>query len=392
MEKEPLKPAAIYDHIESWWGDKFDDELIERMVYAPMKHKLAFTKSVRPLWKELWKSSGARLRAIPRGVLRPALTASYENYSQQMTRAMRVLLYAHEIVLDKDHFFDFDPRIHNFVGCYRDSLEQMARMRPLVEDGSIKFATISSDVIDPSLGLDVDDIMELPEVAEWLEPNADSLPTQEGKKSFMRLLTSHSYGGISIACNLAAKHQAHMLAQDSSEQAVIRALLQRSEVDKSHAVLRQLAAVNVPAMIGDIDALIKLRQSEADFADWRTHLGEAMVYIEDLGGADWKSLDEASDSVYKHLMDGLSQVEKAVKKSPALQALKGGLQGLALTGLSAAATSVAYGGDPVKTVVGGGVGKLGDVVINYVKAVKARRKDHLIWDVAMMFDPSRGNS
>jgi hypothetical protein len=90
--------------------------------------------------------------------------------------------------------------------------------------------------------------------------------------------------------------------------------------------------------------------------------------------------------VHAQLSDGLVEVQKAVKKSPALQALKGGVQGLYLTGISTAATAITSG-DPVKTFIVGSATKAGDVGYQYLKAILARRKDRLIPDVLMMFDP-----
>jgi hypothetical protein len=222
--------------------------------------------------------------------------------------------------------------------------------------------------------------------AKWDETQFDwSKVFVDGQMGATRALLWSLCGGISAACRLAAKHQAHMLAHSSLDQTIIRALLQRPITDNRQIALQKLAALNVPSMSGDINSLIALRQSDADFADWRSHLGEALTYVGELG-EDEESLDEAREVVSAQLSDGLIRVEKATKKSPALQALKGGLTGFALTGISMAATA-AMSGDPLKAAVVGGTTKLADAGITYVKALQARRKGRLILDVSMLFDP-----
>jgi hypothetical protein len=301
-----------------------------------------------------------------------------------------LLLYAHEIVLDKDFLFEsVDPA--RVGSIYKEpneqvfALEQAARIRPLVEDGSIRFASILVRALDAKEAATddalVDYLMRVPEAVEYLR----WLPFPSGLDTRIRAFIDISYFGVIAASNLAASQRAHMLARDRLEQFVVRSLFQGPVIDNRQLGLQKLASLKVPDLRGNISTLVALRRSDADFAEWRTRLGEALTYVGELG--DGGSLDEAAEVVHAQLSDGLGQVNKAVKKSPALQALKGGATGLALTGVSTAATA-AMSGDVGKAAVVGSATKLADAGINYVKALQARRKGRLILDVSMLFDSS----
>jgi hypothetical protein len=144
--------------------------------------------------------------------------------------------------------------------------------------------------------------------------------------------------------------------------------------DNRQIVLQKLAALKVPKMTGDLAALINIRKSDADFAEWRMRLGDAMSYVGEVGEDD-QSLNKAAEVVSAQLSDGLSHVERATKKSPALQALKHGVTGLAITGISTA-TSELITGDPWVGLASGAAGsiagKAADSALAYVKALQAR--------------------
>jgi hypothetical protein len=384
-------PTTFFDHIETWWGANLDDELMERMAQAPEKHKHAFADSLLPFWANI---NLYGLTEISPGFLRPALaTNEAEAHSTRRIEGLRLLLYAHEIVLDPlDLIGDlmFGPDKNN---TYGGSLKQLAKMRPIIESGDIKFAsTRGMGNHDPALLQGVYKHMEEPDVAANLAPLRAELDetfgdvwADLGQGDKLRDYIWFECGAIAAVCHLAAEHKAHILARRGLDQMIVDTLLQRPVVDNRQLVLKKLAALKVPTMVGDINSLIDLRRSDADFAEWRTRLGEALNYVGELG-EDEGSLDEAAEVVHAQLSDGLSQVEKVVKKSPALQAVKGGVTGLALTGISAATTGLMTG-KPGTALVTGSVTKIVDAGLTYLKALRARRKGRLILDVAMLFDP-----
>jgi hypothetical protein len=171
---------------------------------------------------------------------------------------------------------------------------------------------------------------------------------------------------------------------------VIRAFLQRPVTDHRQVNLQKLAALHVPTITG-IDNVVALRKSSEDFAQWRNRLGEALTYVGELGEDD-ESVDEAAELVYSQLSDGLSQVQKAVKMSPALRAARGGLAGFAINGLSAMTTEILLGNPSIGLVAaasaaGAGAGMVVDSGLSYLKALQERRDGRLILDISMMFDP-----
>ena len=394
-KKAVIRPVDLYGHVESWWGESFDDKLIERILAAPKDHLRAFSESLEDLRGGFVES----LPEIPPGVLRPTLAPyTVPFYSTNIEDALPLLLYAHEIVLDKDFLFDsVDPAQLDVIDeepLYGESIDQRkrlsmdlrqaARIRPLVEDGSIKFASIVARArgvreatTDDAL---VEYFMRVPEVVEFLR----WLIFPSGLENRVRAFIDISFFGIVAACDLAAARRAQLLAGSQLEQIVIRSLLEGPVVDNRQVGLQKLASLKVPKMKGDISALVALRKSDADFAEWRTLLGEALTYVGEL--SDEASLEEAAEIVYAQLSDGLSQVNKAVKKSPALQALKGGLSGLMVSSISAATTGVMTG-NPWTALASGAAAKVADAGVTYVKALQARRKGRLILDVSMMFDP-----
>jgi hypothetical protein len=155
--------------------------------------------------------------------------------------------------------------------------------------------------------------------------------------------------------------------------------------------LKKLAALNVPAIAGDISSLVNLRRSDEHFAEWRNRLSGALTHIGEL--SDKESIEEAAGIVYAELSEGLSQVNTAVRRSPALQAAKAGLAGLVISGISETTAEVMTTNPWVDGLVAGATGAAAvtvfDVGRNYVKALLARRKGRLIMDVAMLFDPQR---
>jgi hypothetical protein len=390
-------PTTFFDHIETWWGSNLDDELMERMATAPEKHKQAFSDSLLPFWANI---SLYGLPEISPGVLRPALaTNEAEAPSTRRIEGLRLLLYAHEIVLDPldlfgDLMFGLDEG-----DTYASSFKQLAKMRPLIESGDIRFAsTRGMGNHDPALLHEVYKHMKQPDIAANLEPLRAELDETFGDNwadlghgDKLRDYIWFECGGIAAVCHLAAEHKAHILARRGLDQMIVDTLLKRPVVDNRQLVLKKLAALKVPTLAGDIGSLVDLRRSDADFAEWRTRLGDALSYVGELA-EDEESLDEAAEVVHAQLSDGLSQVEKAVKKSPALRAARGGLTGFAVNGITAMTTELALGNPSVGLVAaasaaGAGAGMVVDSGVSYLKALQERRKGKLIMDVSMMFDP-----
>jgi hypothetical protein len=106
-----INPAKIYEHIESWRGEDFDDKLIDRIANAPIEHQSAFQETL--LAMSGLTEAPDFLPELPRGVLRPAVTTvrSEPTDDESGLSGLRLLLYTPEIVLDAQRIHnDFDPR------------------------------------------------------------------------------------------------------------------------------------------------------------------------------------------------------------------------------------------------------------------------------------------
>jgi hypothetical protein len=390
--------ADLYRYVESWWGADFDDKLIDRMVNAPNEHLREFAKSIR------WSNYVSDLPEVSTGMLRPIVVNNNLEPSDsyvygRRTDGLRLLLYAHEVVLDRERDF-FEPFDRYYYGGDADSLatelKQIARMRPLVENGSIRFAVTNwqgRTWRDPELEKRFLEVPEIRSAARELQARY-RISSYGSEDDVLSGIAWSASGGIKYACRLAEMRFGQTLARTSLDQAMIRLFIQRRMIDKRQIALQKLATLKVPTMTGDIGTLVKLRQSDADFAEWRTRLGEALTYVGELGEGE-ESLAEASGVVYRELADGLSQVNKAVKKSPALQAVKAGLTGLAISGITGTTAEVITNDPLVALAVGAAGGSAGmflEAGRSYVKALQARRKGRLIMDVSMLFDPSQGDT
>jgi hypothetical protein len=400
VEKDPPQPAAWYKHIEEWFGEPFDEKLAYRIANMPEEQKVAYIHSF-PLVD--WS-----LPEIQRGNLRPVFaTRPGEPMDfRRLGLALRLLMYSHEVVLDAADFArlfgspDFADTFRtlgseDYVSYYErdigpssfEDLKKAIQIRPLVENGTIKFSQVYRDgsYYTAMQRAQFQDLVQIPEIRRFMIEflrqfrRHDQVFRDEELALFLEVLCN----GVSATCQLASNHRAHVLARSQLEEEVMRGLLQSRITDNRQILLKNLAALEVPAMDGDISSLVRLRESEASFADWRTHLGDALKYVGELGDED-ASIKEASDVVSAELKDGLAQITKAAKKSPAITAVKGGLTGLAITGVTAGTTGLITG-SPWVGLASGAAGKVADGVVTYVKALKEQRKHRLLLDVAMYF-------
>jgi hypothetical protein len=239
--------------------------------------------------------------------------------------ALRLLLYAHEVVLDSQEIYsDFNPYRRRLPVSRADELKLWVRMRPIVEDGSVKLAPLSrpnQTVVD-----DVEKLMASPAIQVYLERMWEEIQpampyVDDATRSVVtsastaigveRLVGFAAFRAISGASRLAASQKAHTLALDVLDQVVLRILVQRPVIGRRHMDLQKLAAFEVPSMTGNVSSLVELRQSSADFAEWRRRLGEAMSYVGDLGENE-ASVEDAAEVVYAQLSDGQCQLGTSI--------------------------------------------------------------------------------
>ena len=384
MDAVRLAPPDLYDTIEAWWGAEFNDELVSRMVSAPKKHQRIFAASLSG------RFDLSLLEAIPPGKLRPVFgaSASGSNSAIRTSTALRVLLYAHEAVLSEVDLPHFDADDQFNPNQYAESLTRFLRIRPLVLDGSIKFRPTLSMGRHPMATGGYEILLQRPETRALAE---GLVPPGHGDVSDHDLMITlmACFGGINAACILATEGLGHTLALSQSEETIRDALLGQPLSDNRHAALEKLASFAVPDMRDDIRTLVKVRQSDEQFADWRQHLSGALSNVGELSD-DKGSLADA-EVVFEELSSSLAGIRRTTDKSAALQALQGGLSGLTIAGITAG-TSGLMTGSPWVALVSGAAGRVADAARTYVQTIQKQRHDRLILDLAMSFKPVKTQS
>jgi len=383
-----VEAKDIYARVEKWWGNQFDDNLVAHISNAPHAHILAFAESLDEI--------DMQLPEMRPGILRPFVSTAVTDVGagDRLSAALRLLLYAHEVVLDFDIIDIFDGYRLAFYGQQdhlnaererlKNGLFTLVRIRPLVVDGSIRFTPIRSRGLHPSLMSPMQDFFETDDGRALIEEvhKLRSYPVEmndwDPAWAVMFLL-----GEINAACSMAQRRLGHPLARSSLDALGLRRLLQRPIMDQRYASLKTLASLKVPGLNGDIDSMVKIRASETQFAEWRTHLSRALAHVGELSDTE-DTIKEASELVSAELSEGLLGVQKATRKSPALKALSGSVHGFAISGVTAATTG-AITGNPWVSLASGMAGKASDGVLTYLNSIRSQRKDRLILDVAAYF-------
>ena len=221
-------------------------------------------------------------------------------------------------------------------------------------------------------------------IAEFWRSSMTSVDPAWAGADLARVLRTF-HGGVVAACSLAAGNLAHPLARSELDERVMYSLLHSTAEARRLSRLSKLARLRVPRMGGgDLGTLVTLRRSNESFALFRTHLGSALDQVAPINEDDEDAVIEASRIVSSELSDGLVAVQAEIRRSPAMQAIRGGLVGMGVTGVSAATTG-ALTGSPWIAAASGAAAKFTDASISYIKAKRAQRKGRLLLEVALMF-------
>lgn len=366
--------------LEEWWGSSLDDDLVTRIMNAPPSHVSRFTETVHLT---------PHLSQIKRGQLRPAVhptrdeVQSADTIARTASAGLRLLLYAHEIVLDvEDLPFGLGWQLTDRV-TQRQKLTNLVRLRPLIDDRLITFTSLRSQSRHPSrTGWD-DRFTTDPRYAEiaksMLPPGEDDLENLDATLRFAVGKARASYG-------LAQMNLAHVLTRTVQDEHLAELLLGTRGIDRRLASLNVLAALPVPSMNGDVRDLVQVRRSDGAFAEWRQRLGSALDHVGQF--RDDADATEAAAIVSQELEEGLAALTTAVRRSPALTALRRGSSGFAITSVSALTGFVT--GSAMSAVAAGAVANTtAAAVLAYLNARRERSSQMLIHDLALSFrDPT----
>ncbi|MFG2109474.1 hypothetical protein [Micromonospora chersina] len=274
-------------------------------------------------------------------------------------------------------------------------LEELLAVKPLFEAGAIQFISLKSAATHPSQTLHYtdgdDDALRgdqvIAEAIDLLSP----IHKKMGDEPFRyAMFWNRKVIGSQLNVLRGNPGDVHLLAGNAFEAALQMLAVavgddQSSKIADPRAYrMRSLMAIPVPILTSDSKKLVALRSSD-EFLAWRTTLASALGDVQGLleSNESWES--DARAIVSSELTPMRERLERSVRKSPALSAMKKGLRDMTLSGIGALGGAAA-GGRLGTALVGAGTGKAAEVFVEYLKAVRERRKSQAILDLAIRLD------
>lgn len=379
----------LYSHIEHWCGNSLAVELADAVSAAPAEQIVAFSQSF-----DGGPSTGIG-ELMAAGSLRP-LVAPPDLWRDRPTvdsipMALRLLLYVPEVILESDFLailFSFDapadvtPERRTEL---RQTLRALSVLRPLALSGAVHVSHVLGKAAHPSHfgrareAISDPDMANLAREIGGIPPEADVDPAD-----LAHILRSH-FGVLYFACNLAKQRLATPLALSEADIRVLSATLSRQIQDGRHTTVSHLAGLSVPEFQHNTDLLVRLRNDDAAFGEWREKLGRALTAIDSM--PDSADMSEAADIVRMELESATVQVNQSVSRSPALTAIKGGLRRIGIDAIGAG-TAGLITGNPFVALAALGASQLADTALSYVSERSQHRSDRLILDVIASFTPT----
>ncbi|TAM64109.1 hypothetical protein [Mycobacterium sp.] len=375
---------------EEWWGEALGDKMYNTIYYAPSQHIELYCESIRET-----AIPGKAITPVPSGHIRPFVTfgdaaPTVYKLKEQRAVALRVLLYSHEVVLQSDFFDKLILEPQKFLSKVSrinllQGLEHLRLLKPFLSTGSVHFIPTYTygHYLHQANTDSMTSVIEDPAVHDIAVELASTMRlTNTGKAGLVEALAWH-FGALSVSCALAERRYATPLARSEAEKAILAALLEKPVVDGRATIVSSLARLPVPDFSGDPALLARLRNDEESFSTFRERLAGALAHVEQM--TDLSDLNEAAQVVHSELSFAITAVTKSVERSPALQALKGGLTRFGIAAVAAGTAGGLAAGGPWAGLAGAAAGQTVDAVRSYVEAINSRRRGRLILDVCTSF-------
>jgi hypothetical protein len=321
-------------------------------------------------------ASGYSPSQVGPGQLRPYVppldpqTQSWE-YADIVDRALRLLLYAPEVIIDEPTLWMALPRTDDphhapdWLGETGALLRSLDDVWHLVEDGSLLLGQMDSHPM-----------WDLPPEAKSLAEGFTEAERDHWNYQLMAM--EHWLQGItpwflSGRQFEAAQSLVHRVDTGAGDRRVLQ--------------LPKLAALELPSLKLRREDLIAVRRSSDAFAEWRQHLGTALSQVELLPDTDaWQR--EARAIIADELVPYAGRVRSETARSSALANSVVGMRQLAVSGISAAGAGLV--GTPADAALVGlgtaGVGTFLSVVSDWVRARRSAAPNRAVLQLAMMFD------
>lgn len=365
--------AALYDVIGSWWGSAPDSDLARIIQAAPESHLVEFVganKDRRPRWSETMNAS---VRAKPgSGGLRPIWLKSWER-DVDRAKAVRLLLYADAVVLSTDTIGIDWASTHSDTQKLREDLAWLCDTYPLVREGSLQYAYVSSHwkerLMAPFL------VGDMPGPGQEEFPWQEEAPWEEEDKRLFRQMEDPLVGLWRHIRGIDADPFAFSPAQDW----ILRRAIGPTPVGSRVAALVDLAKAQLPVFSSVPRELVRLRSDEAAFEDWRRMLSASLGRVRGALGHD-NDPEVLAGSLQHEMQEALAPIQRRLHRSLALQAIHRGGKGLVVAVLTGAGSAI-FDDDPNLLALTGAAGAavLGELGWELLRAAQSRDRDRMIW-------------
>ena len=415
----------VYKFIQTWWGEELSINLIELVKAAPIDHCITFLgdwNQASDALEENFKHDLV-LPQLDAGRLRPLV---HKPGTSSISLALTLSLYCHEVIIANPlagltPHNDADEETREAIV---NALHQLLTVQPLVQSGVFHLRTIPTsykmlDIMEWIFFTVPDETTKIivdlgPTEYTKTDASGDSSTYRIGghfggdspsivmsngdvntgawmKISFEEFQTYHALAeSLLVYSKTSGKGQ--LMLSERTQSRILRNALRRigyTNYDLRDVAISKLTALPVPLLYGKVSDLIAIRKSDEVFANWREALAVALTQVGDVPGeAEREWQQQASAVVHAELEPFRRVFQDAAETSPALKAMQGGVASLGIEAIGAG-VGAAMGGGWGSTFTGLVAGKAADTLINYLKALRARRSARAVLDIALVFDPQQ---
>lgn len=327
------------------------------------------------------------------GILRPVVAANMfeEQDFDDVQTALRLLLYAHEVVLETNVCDELlAVASDNSVAKparrrLKRALIRLAYLRPFIQQGIVHFNPIRSRSIHPSgMAWNIDALANpgIRAIAERLV--VQHAPDEEADNAQLGWILTCRFGALKVGLMSMADGKASPLTRSDAEREMLGALLSHQIRDERHSLVSSLAQLPVPNFRNDLNLLVRLRRDDDKFHFWRQKLATALAYVREM--PDSPHLHEASAVVHTELITALSDINQSTRKSPVLTAASQGVVQFGVGAIGVVSSGLATGNAVTAGLVGVASAQLTQSLIDGLRALQARRSGRLILALAASFD------
>jgi hypothetical protein len=353
-------------------GEPLSPELATRIVNAPINQLRLFEEYYHEFTS--WNLAPPDL---PPGHLRPSVwftladavagrpwkeppldVAGFPWGKPPISVALKLLLYAHEVLLDDPlSKLQFGDR-----GALRDSVEMLLRLKPLADLGAVHLRQIYSRARHPASRWSPQLSEHMLDIARAQFELLLAQTTEFGIDSVEDVawaVTSDVCGSLGIARGWPGKVQP--LVRSRAESMVLQVMFELTAMempDLRSIHLQKLASMTIPTLEIEVNDLVAVRRNSEDFAKWRTALSTALAQVQQIEEGDETWAGQASAIVNAELDAVREQVQAEVRRSPARASLRSGTAGFALAGLGALVGSTVGSTRVLPALVGAGSARL----------------------------------